>query len=34
VTSETARGLGIVVDAEAKEFTLDGLIQALLDARP
>ena len=31
VTSETARALGLIVDAEAKQFTLDGLVQAILD---
>jgi uroporphyrinogen III methyltransferase/synthase len=34
VTSETARAHGLIIDAEAKQFTLDGLIQALLDATP
>lgn len=32
VTSETARSLGLTVDTEAKQFTIDGLIQAILDA--
>ena len=30
VTSETARAGGLTVDAEAKVFTLDGLIEAIL----
>jgi uroporphyrinogen III methyltransferase/synthase len=34
VTSETARAHGLKVDAEAKQYTLDGLIQALLEATP
>jgi uroporphyrinogen III methyltransferase/synthase len=33
VTSTTVRKHGLAVDVEAKNFTLDGLIQALLDAR-
>ncbi|HSQ41878.1 MAG TPA: uroporphyrinogen-III synthase, partial [Fibrobacteraceae bacterium] len=32
VTAKTARQNGLTVHAEAKEFTLDGLIQALLDS--
>ncbi|HLG96770.1 MAG TPA: uroporphyrinogen-III C-methyltransferase [Bryobacteraceae bacterium] len=32
VTSETARSLGLTVHAEAKQFTIDGLIQAILVA--
>jgi len=32
VTSETARAHGLAVDAEAKQFTLDGLVEALLEA--
>jgi uroporphyrinogen III methyltransferase / synthase len=32
VTSETARSLGLTIDTEAKQFTIDGLIQAILDA--
>jgi uroporphyrinogen III methyltransferase/synthase len=32
VTSETLRALGLHVDAQAKSYTLDGLIQAILDA--
>ncbi len=32
VTSETARAQGLKVDVEAKEYTLDGLIQAILEA--
>ena len=32
VTSETARSLGLTVDAEAKQFTIDGLVEALLAA--
>ena len=31
VTSETTRAHGLKVDAEAREFTLDGLIQAILE---
>jgi len=31
VTSETARSLGLTVHAEARQFTIDGLIQAILD---
>ncbi|WP_084053984.1 uroporphyrinogen-III C-methyltransferase [Desulfonispora thiosulfatigenes] len=31
ITSETARSLGIKVDVEAKEYTIDGLVQALVD---
>ncbi len=30
VTSETARSLGLTVHAEAKQFTIDGLIEAIL----
>ncbi len=30
VTSETARSLGITIDAEARPYTIDGLIAALL----
>lgn len=33
VTSETARALGLTVDAEAKQFTIDGLVEAILAAR-
>lgn len=33
VTSETARSLGLTVHAEAKRFTIDGLIQAILDGK-
>jgi uroporphyrinogen III methyltransferase/synthase len=32
VTSETARSHGLKVDAEAKQFTIDGLVQAILEA--
>jgi uroporphyrinogen III methyltransferase/synthase len=32
VTSDTVRKHGLAVDAEAKHYTLDGLIQALLEA--
>ena len=32
VTSETAREHGLKVDAEAKQFTLDGVLQAILDS--
>lgn len=32
VTSKTIRQNGLAVDAEAKQFTLDGLVQAILDA--
>jgi len=31
VTSETARSNGLKVDVEAKQYTLDGLIQAILE---
>ena len=31
VTSETARSHGLTVDAEAKQYTLDGLITAILE---
>jgi uroporphyrinogen III methyltransferase/synthase len=31
VTSETARANGLKVDVEAKQYTLDGLIHALLE---
>ena len=31
VTSATARSLGLTVDAEAKQFTIDGLIESILD---
>ncbi len=31
VTSATARAHGLKVDAEAKQFTLDGLIEAILE---
>jgi uroporphyrinogen III methyltransferase/synthase len=31
VTSETARAEGLKVDAEAKKYTLDGLIEAILE---
>ena len=31
VTSETARSHGLTVDAEAKQYTLDGLIAAILE---
>jgi uroporphyrinogen III methyltransferase/synthase len=34
VTSETARGLGIRVDIEAKKHTIPGLVQALVDYCP
>ena len=33
VTSGTVRNHGLTVHAEAKNYTLDGLIQALLEAR-
>jgi uroporphyrinogen III methyltransferase/synthase len=32
VTSETARSHGLTVEVEAKQYTLDGLIRALLEA--
>jgi uroporphyrinogen III methyltransferase / synthase len=32
VTSETARADGLTVHAEARQFTLDGLVEAILDA--
>ena len=31
VTSETARSQGLKVDAEAKQYTIDGLIEAILE---
>jgi uroporphyrinogen III methyltransferase/synthase len=31
ITAETARGHGIRVDAEAREYTIDGLIEAVVD---
>jgi uroporphyrinogen III methyltransferase/synthase len=31
VTSETARGQGLKVDVQAKQYTLDGLIEAILE---
>ena len=31
VTSETARAHGLTVDAEAKQFTLDGLVESILN---
>jgi uroporphyrinogen III methyltransferase/synthase len=33
VTSETARGLGIAIAAEAKPFTVDGVVEAVLQTR-
>ncbi|HEX6895985.1 MAG TPA: uroporphyrinogen-III synthase, partial [Bryobacteraceae bacterium] len=33
VTSETARSLGLTVHAEAKQFTIDGLVNAILVAQ-
>jgi uroporphyrinogen III methyltransferase / synthase len=30
ITTKTARGLGIQVTAEAKVFTVDGLVEAVL----
>jgi len=33
VTSSTLRSHGLNVDAEAKQFTLDGLIEAILKSR-
>ncbi|HLY16419.1 MAG TPA: uroporphyrinogen-III C-methyltransferase, partial [Bryobacteraceae bacterium] len=32
VTSETARSLGLAIHAEAKQFTIDGLVRAILEA--
>jgi len=32
VTSETARSHGLRVSAEAKQFTIDGLVNAILEA--
>ena len=32
VTSETARSLGLTVDVEAKQFTIDGVVEAILVA--
>ena len=34
VTSSTLRELGLPVDIEAKEFTIPGLIQAIVESRP
>ncbi|HLJ49635.1 MAG TPA: uroporphyrinogen-III C-methyltransferase [Bryobacteraceae bacterium] len=34
VTSETARSRGLHVDAEAQPYTIDGLVQAILNAGP
>jgi len=31
ITSQTAQKLGINVDVEAKEYTIDGLVAALLE---
>jgi hypothetical protein len=31
VTTETARGLGIEVAASARVFTIDGLVEAVLE---
>jgi uroporphyrinogen III methyltransferase/synthase len=31
VTSETARSQGLQVDVEAKQYTIDGLIEAILE---
>jgi uroporphyrinogen III methyltransferase/synthase len=33
VTSQTARELGIPVDREAREYTIDGLVEAVLSLR-
>jgi uroporphyrinogen III methyltransferase/synthase len=33
VTSKTARDLGIEVTVEAAKFTVDGLVEAILQAR-
>ena len=30
ITSQTARELGLQVDIEAKEFTIDGLVDAII----
>ena len=30
ITSQTARELGLHVDIEAKEFTIDGLVDAII----
>ncbi|HLK19849.1 MAG TPA: uroporphyrinogen-III synthase, partial [Bryobacteraceae bacterium] len=30
VTSETARAHGLTVDVEAKQFTIEGVVQAIL----
>ena len=30
ITSQTARELGFKVDIEAKEFTIDGLVEAIV----
>jgi uroporphyrinogen III methyltransferase/synthase len=34
VTSETARAQGLKVDVEAKQYTIDGLIEAILELEP
>ena len=33
ITTETARSLGIEVTAQARVFTVDGLIEAILEFR-
>ncbi|HLZ81478.1 MAG TPA: uroporphyrinogen-III synthase, partial [Ktedonobacteraceae bacterium] len=34
ITSQTARELGLDVDIEAKEFTIDGLVDAIINFNP
>ncbi|HCJ34842.1 MAG TPA: hypothetical protein DHV65_11185, partial [Ktedonobacter sp.] len=34
ITAQTARELGLVVDIEAREFTIDGLVEAIVGASP
>jgi uroporphyrinogen III methyltransferase/synthase len=33
ITSQTARELGLHVDIEAKEFTIDGLVEAIVQQK-
>ncbi|TMC16839.1 MAG: hypothetical protein E6J33_08865 [Chloroflexi bacterium] len=32
ITSQTARELGLKVDIEAREFTIDGLVEAIVQS--
>ena len=34
ITAQTARELGLDVDIEAREFTIDGLVEAIVGASP